>query len=275
MNNNLDKKFDAVPIVLHQNINNKRNNSNNATIFMSKRHPELANLKINKQAQFILDLCDGDRDLNKIVNIMQDNYKEIDRSILQSDLLDFMFSIWRVGILDWKEYNPFNDMYHDEYKGVKYKILTEEEVVEFIHTNKDRLNYPCLVNKNFIENVTSIRNRIFTGNEALFEMQNGNHKGYISLSYDNDGGYSITMNFYKLDIKLFTVPQILAFIDWSINKYSDLLNKKFTRVDINVLDGDTYISPLDFDFTYVGTMKNAVIRDNEAKNVQVYSKTII
>lgn len=275
MNTVINQKLKSIPVVIHENISNERNDVEEYKVFMSKKHPELFNLKINKEACTILELCDGVATLEDIINIMKDKYQEVEKSVLEADLLDFLFSMWRIGIVTWKDTNPYRSLFEIENKGLKFKMLDEDEVLSFIHTNKGTINYPCLFSKNFIENISSIKNRVFTGTETFFSINDGISSGFMSLSFVPDGRSSVAMHLYRLDETLFDVPQIVEFIDWSINKYSDLINRSFTRVDINLLEGEVSVDPSSIGFTHVGTIKKAIICDNMVKKVEVYSKNLI
>ena len=275
MSNKLEQRLNAVPVVMHEHINNERNDSDNK-VFMSARHPELFNLKINKEACEILDLCDGERNLNSILDIMSSNYSNVERSVLENDLLEFLFTMWRVGIVAWTVVNPYSSIFtYNNNEGFEFKLLSEEEVLHLMSSRKGELKSPCLFARSFIENSTSICNRVFTGTETFFSISEGENSGYMSLSLLPDGRQSISMNIYELDREVFKVPQILEFIDWSINKYSDLLNKRFTRVDINVQEEEWDNLPIELGFTQIGTMSKAIVVNSEAKDVQVYSKNLI
>lgn len=271
----IDQKLKAIPVIMHENISSERNDVKEYKVFISKKHPELFNLRINKEACDILDLCNETNTLEDIINIMKDNHQGVEKSVLEADLLDFLFSMWRVGIVTWKNINPYKNLFEIEYNGVKFRLLDEDEVLSFIHTNKGMLNYPCLLNKNFIEDISSLKNRVFTGTETFFSISNDVNTGFMSLSFVPDGRKSVAMHLYRLDETLFEIPRILEFIDWAISKYSDLINKSFTRVDIHLLEGELSINPSSIGFTHVGTMKKAIICDNEAKRVEVYSKNLI
>lgn len=271
----INQKLKSIPVVIHENISSERNDVEEYKVFMSKKHPELFNLRINKEACAILDLCDGVATLEDIINIMKNNHSGVETSVLETDLLDFLFSMWRIGVVTWKDINPYKSLFEIENNGLKFKLLDEDEVLSFIHENKGNLNYPCLFNKNFIENISSIKNRVFTGTETFFSINDDINSGFMSLSFVPDGRNSVVLHLYRLDETLFEAPQILEFIDWAINKYSDLINKSFTRVDINLLEGEVSIDPSCIGFTHVGTMKKAIICDNGVKKVEVYSKNLI
>lgn len=76
-----------------------------------------------------MNFCDGDNSIEDIVEKLSNIYYKTNINIIRADLMTILERLWLSRQLVWKEKNnPFSKKYQFEEKGVKYKMIMEEEL---------------------------------------------------------------------------------------------------------------------------------------------------
>lgn len=76
-----------------------------------------------------MNFCDGDNSIEDIVEKLSNIYYKTNINIIRADLMTILERLRLSRQLVWKEKNnPFSKKYQFEEKGVKYKMIMEEEL---------------------------------------------------------------------------------------------------------------------------------------------------
>lgn len=57
---------------------------------------------LNITSKYILDLCDGNKNVEEILNILAEQYKNVERKRLATDLENVLFNLTRIRLIKWK-----------------------------------------------------------------------------------------------------------------------------------------------------------------------------
>lgn len=159
-------------------------------------HPETRELIANQTASQILDICNGERTLEKVVDEFAELYPDVDKNLLSQDVYSTLASYTRLGIISWIGENPFKTTLScllDE--NVIASIASEEELKQIvdivssfgletpnIKVNQDYFLYRSPFMSNSELNPVSIRYKLFSFMEDYFLLRKGNKViGVISV----------------------------------------------------------------------------------------------
>ena len=84
-----------------------RNEREGCVTMVPRLHPETRELIANQTASQILDICNGERTLEKVVDEFAELYPDVDKNLLSQDVYSTLASYTRLGIISWIGENPF------------------------------------------------------------------------------------------------------------------------------------------------------------------------
>lgn len=154
--------------------------------------PFLAELVINATARKILELCNGKRTPEGIVDELFNIYKGVEREVLESDLKDVLFEYTRARLISWeKGENPFMLNYEEKLEnGYTIQLAKEDDLrglCEFVEDNSsvnmdiDYLNPTRAISE--YSNEMMYRQKLFSYSEEFVVIKNEEQKivGVISV----------------------------------------------------------------------------------------------
>lgn len=56
---------------------------------------------LNETSKYILDLCDGDKNVGEILNILSNKFRDVERNRLAADLENALFNLTRIRLIKW------------------------------------------------------------------------------------------------------------------------------------------------------------------------------
>lgn len=269
-------KLEAIPIIIKNSLEYERIEKDGKRIFICKSHPELKLLEINKTADFIFRKCDGNNSVNDIINYLQANYINIDKSVLEKDVLRILFNFWRIGVVKFKEVFPFDDLYLKHSKdGYIYKVLKENEVVDFF---KDEYTCDPRVMSNMYNSEESLRYRVVSFSEIFFLLENKEGlKIYMGISLDILNPYlSGSLCIYDIDYDLeFDKNELFSCIKWVVDTQVSLV-KNINRIDVYLENNNINYKNLikSLGFAKTGTLDKFIYKDDKYLSIDLYSLTI-
>ena len=272
------------PIFNKENLIYQREEKNGVTTFISKYHPELQALEINKQTNNILNLCDGNMSIDEISKKIKSNYQNITLEEVQADVTNIIFVLWRMGVINWKGDHAFKNIYEKSLDNIKYKMLTENEVIELIgeinklDVKENKFFYTPYVTLDYILNTSSARQRVFHGTEEYFILEIDSEPILaLALATPLDIRKSLALTIYLENQKIPASIELNDFIKWCVDTYRKLTGIKFTRIDLKVSEHNCknikeFIDRTNFEDS--GIMKEAV-RIGEVLDISIKSFNII
>lgn len=177
----------AIPIYKKEVFSFLRNEKNGNISVRLKTLPRLQELFFNETSFEILNLCDGERNCKKILEIFCKNHPKIDKSILNDDFVKIMTLMNKLQIISWKERNPFMDELKLTIDNFYFELLDDthiREIVKFISNAKD-LQWVNLMHDYKYYNELYIREMLFNYAEDFFGLRKntGELVGIISIKY--------------------------------------------------------------------------------------------
>ncbi len=269
--------LNCIPVFNEDKMGFTREEKEGYSTFVSRKHPEIQALSMNSQAKAILRFCNGDNSIKMICNKIHNMYKNVLFDRVKKDVMQLLHIMWRLGVIEWNGDSGFREFYEKKMKNAKYKMLTEDEVIDVLQELRNKKCIPremiCdpYTNLESILSISQAQQNVFNGATAFFELQYDSKRiALISLSTPLDKRKSLLLSF----IANFSEVDVNAdeFLHWCSSTYGKLLNTKFTRVDV-ILQTEKLEKGLnvlrEFNFTKLGILKDALILDEEAHNVQV------
>lgn len=89
---NIDNVLSKVPVFSKSNLEYYRDEKEGYATIIPKKHPEARETVINPTARFILELCNGNMNVNGIRNYMAQLYGNIPENTLMLDLINTLFN---------------------------------------------------------------------------------------------------------------------------------------------------------------------------------------
>lgn len=268
----------SIPSKIEENL--LLNYSEDENLYLiSKLHPELRKLELNKVAKDILNFCDGDNDTNNIVKLILEKYTDVDRVTVESDVLGILHEFWRLGIIRWETLNPFEKEMIYNRGEITAKILTEEEAIEKIN-EKDSMTNP-FYSEVYQLNGGNVRKKIYSGIEQFVEIRGQNLSVLFSLLYKGEKSKSCFLNFYQIEYDKFFHNNFKEILDWSIDKYQQFIKYRFHRVDVAITDKDTSkdiekinLLLIQLNFQKTGCFKKAINEEDKYFDINLFSLNI-
>lgn len=270
---------DFIPIFIKENISYSKIEDNNM-IFISKLHPELQKLEINKQSKDILELCNGSNTINDIINIISTKFQTINVDIIEKDCLDIIHKFWKLSVVGWRGDNPFDEQYKiclNDYEG---RILSEDDIIKTFHCNENNYNTIPTVDKDFILTESNLRQRAYFGFEQWSIIKKENKSILYSLLFKDMLAKSCYINFYGIDnVEIYEEERVMEIIKWSIEKYRELVNINVLRIDTlivkSLLNNNEYLKLTNFitklGFKKYGDLKQHILIDDNYHDIELYS----
>ncbi len=144
----------ACPIFKRENLLYEREEKERYWTIVPKFHPETRELVINFTARKILELCNGKRTIEEIVEEMKNNFPTIPKETIQRDVYDTIGGYSRLLIIEWIGENPF--LY-------KRETILSDDLTLVIAQEDDILRI-----KKFIDNFLFQENRQIDDKPDLF-----------------------------------------------------------------------------------------------------------
>lgn len=273
----MNKKINCVPIYIKENISCAKEQENNMISFISKKHPELQKLEINRVSQQILELSNGINTIEDIIQVIFSQYSNVTIEKVEEDIFNILLRFWRLGIIEWEDENPYFNMYNKEINGVVCKILNEEEAIEQLRESSD-YNFTPMLSKNFLQQKINISQRVYYGFEQYNIIKKDNIEIFYGLSYKNAKSKSCYINFYNIS-NVYATDEIIKLIQWSIKKYEKFIKVRLLRVDTMIVkelytegEHDKVLYMLEkMSFKNTGTMLNHIFVEDKYYDINIYS----
>lgn len=131
---------EGIPVFKRENLLYFREEKEGYFTIISKMHPETRELIINSTAMKILELADGNRTINEIINEFQQKYNDVSKDIIKKDVLKTLSSFTRLGIVEWINENPFLYKYEEPInENYSMHIAQEDDIREIESFIKSKL----------------------------------------------------------------------------------------------------------------------------------------
>lgn len=194
MERNIAEIMNAVPIYKENRIAFKRDEKDGYVSVRLNTIPSLQEIFLNSSSIDVLNNCTGTNSVEKIINILSEKYSEVDKDILQEDVVSILESFSQLQIVIWHDKNPFNSNYSIDVDNYKFELLSERNIREIIHfidnsTKNDISNFVWyrIFSDKFFYNEIYLREMLFKFSEDFFAIRNRESEivGLISLKYNN------------------------------------------------------------------------------------------
>lgn len=269
---------EGIPVFKRENLLYFREEKEGYFTIISKMHPETRELIINSTAMKILELADGNKTINEIINEFQQKYNDVSKDIIKKDVLKTLSSFTRLGIVEWINENPFLFRYEEPINENYSMYIAQEndirELENFLKVNLDNKKIennfiiyknPVILSGEYSE--LSLRQKLFSYNEEFFLLKNKNEiEGLLSISLP------IFYNIYESVIKLIITP---------INFFKDLLRYSINYLPFLVIRDITKISVYESNYEILNnTLKDLLInegfkKEGELKNELGFGKDLV
>ncbi|HFD2028297.1 TPA: hypothetical protein ACF2C8_000008 [Clostridium perfringens] len=268
------------PIFNENSVSYLFDDENNERFLISKKHPELDKLVLNKEGAFILKHCDGNNSISDISNKLNELYPNIEYSIIDTDVKNLIFTCWRLGIINWKEDNPYNDIFKTNINKLHAKLLFGDSIIKSLKAiNEDCFRYDTLYIKSVAKDKDLIEQMTFYNVTQFFNVEIDNtSKMLFSLENSKICGQGIKLHIYIFDSPLTNFKdEINKIILWAINVYSKFTSKQFNRIDVFIEENDRFseiLNSLDFRLNSILKKHIYIEEKDEFKNLSFYNKFI-
>ncbi|MBN1696424.1 MAG: PqqD family peptide modification chaperone [Spirochaetales bacterium] len=186
----------GTPHFKSENLLYMREENKGCVTLLSKFHPELRELVINKTTKEIIDLCDGQNTIEDIISKMKAKYPMVQSAIITNDVHKILASTSRLMLIQWEHENPYlflrEEIIDDTYGlriGVEDDLLKIKKFImdSDILTNGNDVSSSHFYYKNVYVNTYEydevlLRQKIFNFNEEFFFLtKNGEIEGLLSF----------------------------------------------------------------------------------------------
>lgn len=168
----------CVPIFNKDNIGYKRKEEDGTYLMISNKHPELQQLTYNKTTMLVINLCDGKTTIEKIIKRINNIYSDVLPKTIQEDVINILHILWKLGFIGWINQNPFAHLYSKKMEGVEFRLLSEEESVEYMMAKEPMYMSPLAIkNMNYTQSV--IKQNVFAFYESYFLISDGKGQKFL------------------------------------------------------------------------------------------------
>lgn len=256
----------SIPMFDKEQIIYRRSEKDGSELMISKKHPELQQLTFNATSMRILELCNGKRDIEALVNELLKTYKKVDPDVLLNDVIGSLHTLWRLGLVEWINRNPYAAIYNLVEKNSAFTLLTEDKVLEWIKTIEPQYYNPFNDEK-ILYSDTTIRQSTFSFFESFFQIIVDGIPVF-TISFIIPIG---EMTFLTVGLMHYTkeieVELLNNFFTWSIKKLKDiyLLASNVNGIVIYNRDLDNILSEFikNLGFIQCGTLFNEFDNNSE------------
>lgn len=221
---NINDVLSKVPIFSKSNLEYYRDEKEGYATIIPKKHPETRETIINPTARFILELCNGNMNVNGIRNYMAQLYGNIPENTLMLDLINTLFNFSRLGVIEWKEGgNPLVFRFEKEIEnGFRIVVAQEDDIMEildflnksFTKDTVEEEGFICYINpfKSITDyNEIALRQQLFAFEEEYFLLKNGGViEGLMSVVLPA-GSKSSSASIGLMFLPVFALPGLLSF----------------------------------------------------------------
>lgn len=215
-----------------------RKENNNHYSIVSKTNLGGDKVKIiNQTSMYIMEQCDGKRSINEIVSELHNKFPEVDKEIIQNDVLGTIFFLKETGFVEINkaEVNEIEPpVFKEGYKLSKLEQKDSKRISEFIlntFNEESKDFYVNSINESFLYNPLVLDQRLANETEELFLIEKDSEiLGVIGVS--NEASY-----FSKSEISLIIIKnndiEILStlLLDYTLNDIKDFADK----IKINIV----------------------------------------
>jgi hypothetical protein len=114
------------PVFRKANLLYEREEKDGYLTFLSKLHPETREMIVNKTAKTVLELCNGERDIEQNIAECESIYPGVSKERLHVDANQILGACTRLGVIEWMGDNPFLNK-REEPIGEGYSLSVAQE----------------------------------------------------------------------------------------------------------------------------------------------------
>lgn len=181
------------PIFRKTNLQYEREEKDGYFTIVSRLHPETRELIINKTARAVLELCNGERDIDQVMTEFENLHQDVSKERLQADVNQILGVYTRLGVVEWLGENPFLNRKEEPIgEGYSLGIAQEGDIsrietfLQTKHSVSESGKYFChesaLVTKGEY-NKLALRQKLFSYNEEFFLLEKERKiEGLVAIS---------------------------------------------------------------------------------------------
>src|SRR5699024_4028772 len=171
---------------------------------------------LNETSKYILDLCDGDKNVGEILNILSNKFRDVERNRLAADLENALFNLTRIRLIKWKgeggmNNSPFLSTETEKLEGDYTLSLANEEDIRTLQkifsdffkkkeSNVNEITYFFGNDKREFLNFTAIRQCLYSYYKDFF----------IIKKEDEIVGIIVIKPMYEVYLNSATIEMIIA-----------------------------------------------------------------
>lgn len=214
----MDDILKCIPIAYSDALHYRRDELVGGITFISRRHPELRELGMNKVGKYIFEHADGSNTILDIVNNIISEYSECKKNQVISDVINILVNFWALGVIKWKEKTPYDYTYNKIDGNKRFKLLSEDEVIDYEDNIIGNYYTNPLYNKKLVYSKIFLKQKICLQHEVFFVLKISNiDKIRISLMYDVGTAILSIGSLYKGEIEDNIVIQ--EFLNWCVDTF--------------------------------------------------------
>ncbi len=183
----------ATPVFRKTNLQYEREEKDGYFTIVSKLHPETRELIINKTARAVLELCNGEGDVDQVMTKFANLHPDVPRERLQADVNQVPGIYTRLGVVEWMGENPFLNRKEEPVgEGYSLSIAREGDIsqieafLQADHSVPESGKYFCHESALLTEgeyNKLALRQKLFSYNEEFFLLEKEQAiKGLVAVS---------------------------------------------------------------------------------------------
>ncbi|MCW6085339.1 MULTISPECIES: PqqD family peptide modification chaperone [Clostridium] len=265
---------DFFPKILEENIEDYNKQDCNDYI-IAKKYPELRRLKLNSTSKLILKSCNGQNSIADIASYINETFKDIASNTILQDIMDFLYTCWRMDLIKWIGENPFINTIQKNIENYSCKILKGNEVASLINDisrNNKIIYLSGFPDKYSLIEETVDKRGFYTYASYCLISLNKNNILFYELSLNSKKQKSLNFHqYYSEDLSKYSQSYINQLIDWSIRQYENLNKLNFLRIDSSTFTNidKKYKNNLNYlDFHLLGTLKKHISNND----IDIYYK---
>lgn len=197
------------PIYNSENEAFCREESNGIWSIMSREHAEIGYVKLNRMAEIIKSLCDGQHSIKDINQYIIEHFTIPPNATLFEDIYRTLHSFWRLGLLDFIGENPIEKQYRLEINNRTYKMLDKRSARNFVTDCSEDAIFNAYVNSKNDYTEVDVNMRWLSSYESFYEVLNEDNIPIVKMAVRLNG-YNKTYEISIIDpIKEDKVSEVL------------------------------------------------------------------
>ena len=232
---------EAIPIYKKEVFSFIRNEKEGNVSVRLRTLPRLQELFFNETSFEILNLCDGKRNCEDILEIFCKTHSGVSKNVLSVDFIRIIKLMSKLQIISWKARNPFMSQLKVKLGDLSFELLDDtniREIVKFLHNNEKDLQWMNLMHDYKNYNELYIREMLFNYAEDFFGLRRNDGKiiGMVSIKYS----VNIKSSVSHIGI-LICKDENMARLIKGITKFSgkEPLNTKISKIKVQMLSDES------------------------------------